>query len=1675
LKTIFKNIARILLWIIGSVLVLLLLLIALIRLPSVQNYITHKATAYVSGKTHTRVEIKRLYIGFPKSVVIEGLFAEDLRHDTLISLEQLEVNVDMFALMNKKVNVSSLLLSGLTAHVVRTMPDSAFNFNFFIKAFASKTPQKTIKDTIASKWKIGVGDIKINKINATYSDAVSGNDMKVRFQKLELDVKDMDLKELGFKVGDIALSGANVSFMQSKASSPSKKNTTVTKLPLLAVNSIKLDNVKFSFGSKVNSVYFISNIKALTLKPKNIDLKGQVIEVNSLSMNESTFGVSVRKNSADTVKVIEPKTKIEVKGWQISSKSIVLDKVNVRFDISNEPEQPVGMDYSHLYFSNLKTTINNASYSVNRIAADIKQLSVKEKCGFDLKELQAKAVYDDKHSELANLSIVTAHSRISNYLMASYPSISELSERVGELGMKADLRNTSIAVNDVLLFAPILTKLNMFSRRKGETVQISGKIDGFLKNFKARDILIHLQDSTLLSANADVIGLPDGKNALYDVTIKSLVSISKDVSAFLPDSLKANVNIPARLRLTGNFKGFFTSFNSMLNLHTSSGDLIVNTKMKREGNDTSYVAVVNTIDLNLGYILKKPDILGSITQHSTITGKNFSPKKLNAHLITEISSMGLNKYNYSNINLDATADHEKYTAILKVDDQNLQLNLDSKCSTVDKNEAIYAKLDLLGAALSPLHIGNDDIRASANMLVDLKGKKVEDLNGRASLNNVLIVKNTDKYRIDSLVVISVNDRKHSAFKMKSAILNVDYNGTLTLFNLGNAFKHHINKYFNITPDKEVARKDTSDQDFKLAVSILPHPLLNEVIFPKLTRFNGAEMKGDFSNNKQQLNVVATVPTLQYGANKVNNMKVEIHSNKDAMNYSVVFDNLKSSSIEIAQTSLYGNVQKNILSFALKIKDKNKKNDNDSKLLIAGNIKQDGDKGYTLRFDNKNFILNNAKWKIPDDNFVRFGKAGFYFHEMTWSNDKQSFAAQSVPESEGAPLKIAFKQFELGSLSHIMEKDTAIVRGELNGTIELRNLDKAASFVSDLTINNLVYIQNPIGDVKIKADNLTQNTYTAQMTLSGFDNDVLVKGTYSTVNVASQLNFKANIRKLNIKSVESFAAGQIRRSKGYMTGEISVTGSSSKPQLNGDIGFKDAAFNVKYINNYIRLNDNHFKIDPKGVYFNSFTVLDSLGQKAVINGSVLTSDFSSMKYDLSIQTTNFTALNTRVNDNALYYGKVLLNSTIKITGNEKLPVIDAKVKLLGGTRITFVVPESQISVNRGDGIVLLVDTAKIASIMNRLDSNSLSTNFKGIDLSANIEVTPQTSFKVIVDKTSGDSLVVKGEGELSFSMDQSGKQSLRGTYRLNDGGYKATFREVIKREFKIKPSSTIQWNGSPTDADVDITAIYAIKTSPMDLMSAELSGSSTAEKNAYRKQLHFDVEMNMKGSLLNPKITFALDMADKEKGAFGGQVYSKISNLNNSDVGELNKQVFALLVLNKFLPSGPSLNSNDGSSGAVNTLARNSVNQALADQLNGLSGKYVKGAELNFDIQSDDEYAGTSVQQNTAVNVGLKKEFLNNRVSVQVGSSINVENNAALAGQGNSSSFSGDAVIEYKLTDDGRYKLKAFRENQYDGLIDGLLYITGLGVQYTRSYDTFRELISSPKKEEDIEIKKEKKK
>jgi hypothetical protein len=187
------------------------------------------------------------------------------------------------------------------------------------------------------------------------------------------------------------------------------------------------------------------------------------------------------------------------------------------------------------------------------------------------------------------------------------------------------------------------------------------------------------------------------------------------------------------------------------------------------------------------------------------------------------------------------------------------------------------------------------------------------------------------------------------------------------------------------------------------------------------------------------------------------------------------------------------------------------------------------------------------------------------------------------------------------------------------------------------------------------------------------------------------------------------------------------------------------------------------------------------------------------------------------------------------------------------------------------------------------------------------------------------------------------------------------------------------------------------------------------------------------------------------------------------VAATNRQVFSLLLFNRFVGEQStdffSTGSSGGSSGGFSDLARQSVSKFLSSALDNIASDLFKGLDVDLNLNSYKDYSSGDAQQRTDLNVAVTKSFVNDRLSISVGKNFGIEGQdaSAKAAQQKGSGFLPDVTVNYKLSQDGKYLLRAYKKNQFEVILDGYVIETGVAFVVTMDYDKFKELFERKNK------------
>ncbi|HEY0676728.1 MAG TPA: translocation/assembly module TamB domain-containing protein, partial [Chitinophagaceae bacterium] len=141
-------------------------------------------------------------------------------------------------------------------------------------------------------------------------------------------------------------------------------------------------------------------------------------------------------------------------------------------------------------------------------------------------------------------------------------------------------------------------------------------------------------------------------------------------------------------------------------------------------------------------------------------------------------------------------------------------------------------------------------------------------------------------------------------------------------------------------------------------------------------------------------------------------------------------------------------------------------------------------------------------------------------------------------------------------------------------------------------------------------------------------------------------------------------------------------------------------------------------------------------------------------------------------------------------------------------------------------------------------------------------------------------------------------------------------------------------------------------------------------------------------------------------------------------------------------------------------ARQSASKLLTEQLNRLAGNLIQGVDINFDVTSIEDYTTGERRNKTDFNVSLSKNLLSERLKVTVGNNFELEGPQHSGGK--NPGIAGDIAIDYKLSKDGRYMIRGYRKNEYEGVVEGYVIETGLSFIVTIDYNRFMEIFRRKK-------------
>jgi hypothetical protein len=1402
---------------------------------------------------------------------------------------------------------------------------------------------------------------------------------------------------------------------------------------------ISIDKLKIEpFKSVLLTGFYIQDLEKDTLLKASklkIDIsyfspfRERKIILDQVNLSNAQFYFKAYKDSTTNLSFIidyfnsgNKNTKVS-QPFDFAINNVKVNDIDLRYRNFRVPSKPSNtINYFDIDIKDLSTSISNLDTKNFVFKAQINNLKFREKSGFVLNNLTALTTIDTNKIELQSLFLQTPRTTLTNYFSINYKDFTDFDDGVNKLVLKGNFKNAKVNSKDIAFFAPKLKNMDL-------NLLVSGNIEGTVSDLEAKNLTVKLGKASYIKGNFKVKGLPDVDNTYLDLNFKQVYTNKQDVEYIiekftgkkysqLPQDLAKFGNV----NFSGNFKGYINNFKAKADFKTKLGRIKSDVDMKiNSSNIPSYTGTVQAFDFDLGDLTNQT-IINRTSFTANINGRGFNLENLKENIKAKATYFDFNNYRYANIVVDGTIINQVFDGKVKINDKNIKLDFNGKADINPELPKFDFVAKIEGAKFHKLNFTKDTIQFDGKVKSKFVGNNLKNIQGDFLINDIRFTNTEKSVVMDSVFLLAEGLGKNRLLALTSDIGDARIKGAYDIETLPSAFKSIVKKYIP-SYNGEIVKVENQNFDFKIDLKNFDY--ISSLFIPELKIPERGAFNGKFNSNKDSVVLNGFVKTLTYDGKTFSNIILDQSTGANSLEAIISMDKIEltKGGLYVKNVIIQNTLRNDSLTFNLKLSDKDATN----QLDLYGLVEFGTDTLARLSLSPSEILIDNQVWKIQEKVRIKFDDNRTFIENFELSSDKQLVAINGAISSNTTDqLEVVIQDFKMSSLSQITEGFGVNLSGTMNGVANLSSILDQPNIASNITVDSLFYNNTSIGDLKLKtAYNYGKEDVDVDATI--FKNNAKtmdIKGDVDFAKTATNnLNLDIILDQTELIIIQPFVKEIISNLKGQISSDLKLSGKFSNPSINGDLTFINAGLKVNYLQTAYTVN-NKISVMNSVIDVNGLTLIDINGNKAVATGSINLKNPSNPLINASLDAKNFMALNTTSRNNQLYYG--LAYSTGKFSFNGPLDAmrINIKAKTEDGTEFTIPLNGSS-TVSSNDFIIYVAkDTT--------LNKKQVNNFFNGITMEFDLTVDEGSTANIL---TEVGNLTGQGTAQLSLKITSLGDFEMKGEYIINTGEFDFTANDLINKTFTLEKGGTIRWTGDPSDAQINLNAVYSTRASIAPIFAA---AGITTDDNLNSRVLS-EAHMLLNGSLLNPGIKFSLEFPNNS--GYKTQLQGYLNDKDNEA-----QQV-------------------------INLVVRNSFNGNTSAGLGGLDGQTLldSGFELGFS-KLNNVIAQTFGFKNVDINfrsisefgVGLK--FFSDRLKI----SGNVVNNQNINNQlfnnnlFNSSlnNLTRDLQATFDIRKDGSFVAKAFQRpsNRDFFNLNSDIYINGFGLVYTQQYDTFDEFI-----------------
>jgi hypothetical protein len=1254
-----------------------------------------------------------------------------------------------------------------------------------------------------------------------------------------------------------------------------------------------------------------------------------------------------------------------------------------------------------------------------------KKFSFREHSGLEVTHLACKATIHSKGMLFDELLLKTPHSSLEKSLEFVYEHYYDMADFIDKVYIKSELVDTKIGITDLVYFSSDLKKYT------GDQYSLAGNAKGTIENLKVNNLVVESTDKIYVAGDLKLKGLPEWASTYLDLDVNELRTRPSALNALLHEEILANdFDKLGNSKFSGHLTGFINEFAVDGLLQTELGNL--NTRFHYrlpENSSAIYSGKLVSDNFNVGYLVGEPSIGTSkfAVKLDDVSGDDL--ETLNGHLEAQVDRIAYEGRQITNINAEGLFKAGGFTGNAFVKDPNIDLDFEGEMDFARSIPLYDFKTVIKRVDLRALNLDSTNSVLSGEFDINLKGKTLDEINGLATARDITLHRAGKKYLLNNFFLSSGYLDKQRSIILRSDFADVNLKGNFLFSQLDQVYADFLNTLFpeyyaNPKPLSEavVITTDVRIRNSELLALLIPFDL----------SFGNGTFVGQYDALAQSLAIDGSLDYLNYGEYKLVDHFINVRKKPfELLNMTTDAKELRrNDSLIVDKLELNASILPNDVDFLFNFSDTS----NLLALRSFGHV-HFSDDSIQLELEESKLYSSGRRWDIDNQNRMLFTNGNSIIQMLQLrSGNESAFVTGKLSASSDHKLSVWLSQFQLSNLNPLLKDQDIELSGFSNGSLDIYQVLNRPSIKANLLIDQLAFNGDTLGNFKIISSTAEQNSaMDIQATIQeGLFKNLLIEGRVDWSDRKNNFNLNMSLKDGGVKFFESIFLGMASDFSGLIDANLKLRGTFEEPKISGYVDLKKVKTKVDYLGTFFTLN-NRVKLTETVIDVSGVSIEDIDGNKAKAKGEIRHNLFDDFFLDLAIvDAQNFLALDTKKEDNSLFYGKAYASGFVSFKGDLNDIFIKIDAKSTKGTKIH--IPVYSDEDNSLVDYITFIQPGKKQGRKRKQD-------VQGITMDMAFQITEDAQFELIFDELLDDKISGSGKGSVKMELTPAGDFFMFGDFEISQGSYPFSSPMLVSEKFVFKKGGKIRWDGDPYNAHIDMEAtIRRNKANPYHLMLG--SGFIAGQEDKYKGEVVVDVELFLKGELFSPDISFGLSLPDNTS-ISGSSEFLSVLNRVREDEDELNRQVFSLVTFGSFSPTNYGDQHSAGNPGSdIRKTVNNSLSSFLSGQINNWISQYDQNWEIGVDWQAQ------SVEQNAELILSIRRKVFNDRL--ELAGSVD-----AYANKGGVNPYNVNLI--YNVKKDGKIRLKAFQKLANDPTLGEINNVTttGVGFFFRTQFDRIR--------------------